>query len=134
MRSSFATAASVRLLGTISSTSKKSNLLNRTGGAWSGGGASQRYILVLDEQLWRDLLITSMSLDSVSRRDGESALTGTLLRRQVYELLKGVRLEEILERLDEIIAILRSRAENDNSLFAQVDDVEELLNLIISLI
>lgn len=75
-----------------------------------------------------------MSLDSVSRRDGESALTGTLLRRQVYELLKGVRLEEILERLDEIIAILRSRAENDNSLFAQVDDVEELLNLIISLI
>lgn len=98
------------------------------------GGASQRYILVLDEQLWRDLLITSMSLDSVSRRDGVSALTGALLRKQVYELLRGVRLEEILERLDEIIAILRSRAENDNSLFAQIDDVEELLNLIISLI
>lgn len=30
------------------------------------GGTSQRYIVVLDEQLWRDLLITSMSLNSTS--------------------------------------------------------------------
>lgn len=96
------------------------------------GVSSGKYVLVLDEQLWRDLMLTSMSLDSASRRIRLDSPSGALLRRQIVELLKGVNLEEILNRLDTIISILEQRADADTALLTQVDDVEELLEAIVS--
>lgn len=96
------------------------------------GVVSGKYVLVLDEQLWRDLMITSMALDSASRRIRLDAPSAMQLRRQLTELLKGVGLDEILQRLDEIIAIMQQRADSDTAVFQQIDDVEELLDAIIS--
>lgn len=98
------------------------------------GVASGKYVLVLDEQLWRDLLLSSMTLDSISRRVPLDAPSGAQLRRQIVELVRGIRLEEILNRLDTIISILEQRADADTNLLAQVDDLEELVEAILSAI
>lgn len=98
------------------------------------GVASGRYVLVLDEQLWRDLMLSSMSLDSASRRIRLDAPSGAQLRRQIVELLRGIPLEEILNRLDTIISILQQRTGTDSALLSEIDDVEELIEAILAAI
>lgn len=96
------------------------------------GVASGKYVVVLDEQLWRDLCLTSMTLDSASRRGLYSRPGAAQLRKEIESLLRGVDLNEILQRLDEIIALMQQLADGDTAIYQQVDDVEELLEAVIA--
>lgn len=90
----------------------------------------KRYALVLDNQLWRDLLITSMALNSESLRDELQNPTSSqaLARRQLVELVRGVDLDEIISRLDQIIALLQQEDADSDTALALLQAILEALN------
>lgn len=92
-----------------------------------------KWILVLDDRLWRDLLTISMQLNSETMRDAllASALPQALARYQLVELLRGIPLDEVLERMDQMIQLLQQIRDRQGNQEALLDDVEPALAAIL---
>lgn len=91
-------------------------------------------IVVLPARLWRDLLVTSMALDSETRRYGEYPLARGLARYQLISLVQGVDVNQILSRLDAIIQLLQDIRTEQGQSEPYLDEIEPLLAAILELL
>jgi len=89
-------------------------------------------IVLIRDQYWRELVHDARRYNTLSLLSDQQ--WGSRIRRDVYDLRRGVDLNEILERLDTIIDLLQQGQQLDPNVISQFDDVEELLaNIIIAL-
>lgn len=93
-----------------------------------------KWIVVLDDRLWRDLLATSMVLNSETLRDALLATSPArnLARYQLVELLRGVPLDEVINRLDLILNMLEQIRDREEDARQYVDELEPLLSTILA--
>lgn len=92
-----------------------------------------KQVLVLHGRLWRDLLVTSMALYSETMRDPLTASDAPngYARYQLVDLLRVVPLNELLQRLDQIIALLQQIRNGQQVQGQDIEDVEAILRLVL---
>jgi hypothetical protein len=90
-----------------------------------------RLVLIRD-QFWRELVADARRYNTQSLFvDGRWA---SCIRRDIYDLRRGMDVNEILQRLDTIIDLLQQGIRLDPYIVSEFNDVEELLaNIIIAL-
>lgn len=100
---------------------------------YEGPYNNKKWIVVLDDRLWRDLLITSMALNSETMRNPQQwrELPNALARYQLAELVRAIDMDEVLSRLDQIIAILQQMRNKQLEQSDSINELEPLLEQIL---